>query len=127
MSYELVVIGGGRMGSALVEGLLKANWCDPAALAVVESAAEQRASLQSRFDAVSVVASLELDHVGPGTGVVLCVKPDHAEGAARLAAACGATVSSCAAATARPRAARSRASSSGSKPVIQGSPTAATD
>jgi len=91
MSYELVVIGGGRMGSALVEGLLKANWCDPAALAVVESAAEQRASLQSRFDAVSVVASLELDHVGPGTGVVLCVKPDHAEGAARLAAACGAT------------------------------------
>ena len=79
------------MGSALVEGLLSAQWCAPASLAVVESAREQREVLAPRFSGVTILPTLELEHVGPGTGVVLCVKPDHAEGAARLAAACGAT------------------------------------
>ncbi len=91
MSFELVVVGGGRMGSALVEGLVSAQWCAPSSLAVVESALEQREVLSVRFAGVSVLATLELEHVGPETGVVLCVKPDHAEGAARLAAACGVT------------------------------------
>ena len=90
MSFELVVIGGGRMGSALVAGLLAAEWCGPGDLAVVESAVGQRKVLTERFAGVTVLASLELDHVGPSTGVVLCVKPEYAEGVARLAAACGA-------------------------------------
>jgi len=91
MSFELIVIGGGRMGSALVEGLLSAQWCAPEALAVIESAVEQRAVLADRFAGVSVRASLELEHVGPETGVVVSVKPDYAEGVARMAAACGVT------------------------------------
>jgi pyrroline-5-carboxylate reductase len=91
MSFQLVVVGGGRMGSALVEGLLGARWCEPSDVALVESAAQQRAILAERFAGVRVLTSLELEHVGPETGVVLCVKPDHAEGAARLIAACGAT------------------------------------
>ncbi len=91
MPFELVVIGGGRMGSALVEGLLGATWCAPERICVVESAAEQRAVLSDRFDGVTVVASLELEHVDATTGVVLCVKPDYAEGVARMAAVCGAT------------------------------------
>lgn len=89
MSYELVVIGGGRMGSALIEGLLKADWCPRENLAVVENAAQQRVALVERFPGVSVLASLELEHVAPESGVVLSVKPEYAEGVARLAAACG--------------------------------------
>ncbi len=90
MSFALVVIGGGRMGSALVEGLLSAEWCPPSQLALVENAAEQRAALEQRFPQVAVLASLELAHVGPETGVVVSVKPDYAEGVARVAAVCGA-------------------------------------
>jgi pyrroline-5-carboxylate reductase len=91
MSFQLVIIGGGRMGSALIEELLGAQWCEPGSLAIVENSLEQRRVLSERFVGVTVLASLELDHVGPDTGVVLSVKPDYAEGVARLAAACGAT------------------------------------
>lgn len=77
------------MGSALIEGLLSASWCAPTTLAIVEVAVEQRSALSERFPGVAVLASLELDHVGPATGVVLCVKPDFAEGVARLVATCG--------------------------------------
>ena len=77
------------MGSALVAGLLAAEWCRPDDLAVVESAVDQRELLRERFAGVTVLASLDLEHVQPSTGVVLCVKPEYAEGVARLAAACG--------------------------------------
>jgi pyrroline-5-carboxylate reductase len=90
MSFELVVIGGGRMGSALAQGLLSARWCGPSSLAIVETAVQQRNELVARFDGVTVLSTLELDHVGPETGIVLSVKPDYAEGVARLAATCGA-------------------------------------
>jgi pyrroline-5-carboxylate reductase len=89
MSSQLVVVGGGRIGSALVEGLLSAKWADPSSILIVESAAEQRDALRSRFAGVAVAPSLELDDVDERTGAVVCVKPDHAEGAARLLAACG--------------------------------------
>ncbi len=78
------------MGSALVEGLLGARWCAPADLAIVENAAHRRAQLAAQFPGVTVLAALELDHVGPTTGVVVSVKPDHAEGVARICAVCGA-------------------------------------
>jgi pyrroline-5-carboxylate reductase len=77
------------MGAALAEGLVAAQWCPATDLAIVESSAEQRARLEARELGVSVLASAELDHVGPATGVVLCVKPDHAEGAARVMGALG--------------------------------------
>ncbi|HEY5302601.1 MAG TPA: pyrroline-5-carboxylate reductase [Acidimicrobiales bacterium] len=89
MSFELIVIGGGRMGSALIEGLLSAQWCTPSALAVVENSVQQRQVLSEHFVGVTVLASLELEHVGPETGAILCVKPDFADGVARTAATCG--------------------------------------
>ncbi len=79
------------MGSALAEGLLHAKWCAPSELAIIEHVAQQRQDLQSRLAGVAVLASLELEHVDASSGVVLCVKPDHAEGAARTVAAAGAT------------------------------------
>ena len=79
------------MGSALAEGLVAAAWCPLEQLCVVESVREQRAVLGGRLHGVEIVASLELEHVDERTGVVLCVKPDQAEGAARLAGAMGVT------------------------------------
>jgi pyrroline-5-carboxylate reductase len=35
MAYKLVIVGGGRMGSALAAGLLSANWCAPDELAIL--------------------------------------------------------------------------------------------
>jgi pyrroline-5-carboxylate reductase len=91
VSFELIIVGGGRMGSALAEGLLRARWCAADRLAIVESAREQRDVLTEGFTDVAVLASLELEHVEPRTGVVLCVKPDHAEAAARLCGVVGVT------------------------------------
>jgi pyrroline-5-carboxylate reductase len=87
----LIIIGGGRMGSALAEGLRDASWCPASELAVVETSAEQRTALESRLPGVAVIASLEIEHVDEGSGVVICVKPEHAEAVARLAGALGAT------------------------------------
>jgi pyrroline-5-carboxylate reductase len=89
MSFELIVVGGGRMGSALVEGLLGAGWSESRNIAVIENSVDQRDALAERFGGVTVLASLELEHVGASTGVVLCVKPDFAEGVTRMVAACG--------------------------------------
>lgn len=91
MAFELIVVGGGRMGSALVEGLFAARWCTPEQLCIVEAATEQREHLAGQFPGATIIASLELEHVGPTTGVVLCVKPDHAEAALRVIGISGAT------------------------------------
>jgi pyrroline-5-carboxylate reductase len=88
---KLIIVGGGRMGSALAAGLLDASWCAAGELAVVDSALEVRRSLEGRFGGVEVVAGVELLDVDNDTGAVLCVKPDHAEGAARLLGAVGVT------------------------------------
>ena len=79
------------MGSALAEGLIGAQWCPPGDLAVVETALEQRDVLIQRLPGVAVLASLEIEHVDDASGVVICVKPEHAEAVARLAGAMGAT------------------------------------
>jgi pyrroline-5-carboxylate reductase len=90
MAFKLIIVGGGRMGSALAEGLVDAKWCLPGELAVVEIATEQRDVLTQRLPGVAVIASLEIEHVDDTSGVVICVKPEHAEAAARLAGAMGA-------------------------------------
>jgi pyrroline-5-carboxylate reductase len=90
VAYKLIIIGGGRMGSALAEGLVNANW-SASDLAVVETSAEHRAVFNQRLPGVAVLASLEIEHVDDASGVVICVKPEHAEAVARAAGAMGAT------------------------------------
>lgn len=75
---RIVLVGGGRMGEALLGGLLAAGWAEPAQLAVAEALPARRAELAGRFPGVQVVA-----RPVPAEGAVLAVKP------ADVAAACG--------------------------------------
>jgi pyrroline-5-carboxylate reductase len=86
VSIEVVVIGGGNMGAALVGGMLASDTFEPASLAVVELVAERRDELSRRFPQVAV-----LDAVPPCSGAVLAVKPDDIATAARAAVGAGAT------------------------------------
>ncbi len=91
---SLLVVGGGRMGSALVGGLVRSGWADVADLAVVEPDAERRRELQAQHPGLSVVGAPEPDMLGgaageQAAGAVLAVKPDVAESACRSLAASG--------------------------------------
>lgn len=91
VAFELVIVGGGRMGSALAEGLLAARWCAPEGLAIVQPSHDTREALAARFAGVAIREALGPDDVGPDTGVVLCVKPDYAENVARTLGPLGVT------------------------------------
>ena len=84
MTARLTVIGGGRMGEALVAGLLGAGWGEPAELAVVEVLEERRRELGQRLHGVPVLAE-----PAPSEGAVIAVKPDDVEGACRSVAQAG--------------------------------------
>jgi pyrroline-5-carboxylate reductase len=80
---RLQIVGGGRMGEALLGGLLAAGYAAPGELAVVERVAGRRDELADRFPGVLVTGE-----VGPGDGAVVAVKPgDVPAVVAELAAA----------------------------------------
>ncbi len=89
MPYELIIYGGGRIGAALAHGLRDASFCAPSSLAVIEHTAEVRGELEKALPGTPIHAALEIEHIDEHTGVVLCVKPDQAEGAARVIGALG--------------------------------------
>jgi pyrroline-5-carboxylate reductase len=74
MAPKLLLVGGGKMGSALVGGLLDAGWASPDELVVSEVDAGQRARLEEAHPGLTVVG-------GPveAVDVLLAVKPDVAE------------------------------------------------
>ena len=78
MAPKLLLIGGGKMGSALLSGLVAAGWAPIADLAVSDPDPAQRARLEAAHPGLSVVG-------GPieGADVLLAVKPDVAEAALR--------------------------------------------
>jgi pyrroline-5-carboxylate reductase len=76
MAPDLVIVGGGRMGEALLSGLISAEWTDPARLAVVEPVDARRKDLAGRYGEVDVVAEV------PGhADAVIVVKPNDVEAA----------------------------------------------
>jgi pyrroline-5-carboxylate reductase len=81
---RLAVVGGGRMGEALVTGLLAADWAPAAELVVVEPVAARREELAGRFPGLRVVADVEA-----AAGAVVAVKPGDVEVACRAVAAAG--------------------------------------
>ncbi len=85
MAPKLLVVGGGKMGGALVTGLLGARWASVDELWVTEPDPSQRRSLEEAHPGLTVTA-------GPveAPEVVLAVKPDVAEDVARTLAAAGA-------------------------------------
>jgi pyrroline-5-carboxylate reductase len=93
-----MVVGGGRMGEALVAGLLRSGWAQPEAIVVVEMDDARRAELVARHPGLRVIeevteSGFDGDAEGEGDGAlgalgvldgaVIAVKPGDA------AAACG--------------------------------------
>src|SRR2546430_7116806 len=70
---QLALLGGGRMGEALLSGMLDAGW-DTDALAVAEVEPERRRLVEQRFRGVRVVPSPAWA-VAESDVVVLAVKP----------------------------------------------------
>jgi pyrroline-5-carboxylate reductase len=91
MSVDLLVVGGGRMGSALLSGLLTAGWALPERLGVVEIDPVRRDELSAESPGVVVAGSLEAVSVSAEGGAVLAVKPEAAETACRALGAVGIT------------------------------------
>jgi pyrroline-5-carboxylate reductase len=88
---KLLVVGGGRMGRALISGLLASSWATPQDIAVVEPAADVRDGLLAAHPGLAVWERPEPDSVAPDGGAVLAVKPDIAESVCAAIAVAGPT------------------------------------
>jgi pyrroline-5-carboxylate reductase len=82
---KLTLVGGGKMGEALLSGLLDAGWASAAELAVVEAVEPRRKELVDRFPGVTIT-----DEVAATDGAVVAVKPGDVEAACRSVGAAGA-------------------------------------
>jgi pyrroline-5-carboxylate reductase len=92
MAHTLLIVGGGKMGSALLGGLLTSGWVAPGEVVVAETSAPRRQELADEFPGVRVVDAPEAPEAADGlAGAVLAVKPDVAEGACRVLGALGVT------------------------------------
>ena len=80
----LQLIGGGRMGEALLGGLLRAGDVTPSDVHVVEALAPRRAELADRFAGITVG-----DAPREAAGTVIAVKPGDVPAACRAAAEAG--------------------------------------
>jgi pyrroline-5-carboxylate reductase len=84
MTYRLVLVGGGKMGDALLSGLLSASWASPSELAVVEALAPRREELTALHPGVHVT-----DVVPAADAAVISVKPGDVEAACAAVADAG--------------------------------------
>lgn len=73
ISGTLAVIGGGRMGEAIIKGLLDVGALDAASIVVAEPMAERRATLEAAHDVRCVESAAEAAEAGDI--VLLAVKP----------------------------------------------------
>lgn len=85
MPHDIVVIGGGNMGAALVAGMVAADPTAASRIAVVEVSPERRAELATILASVTVV-----DEVVAASTAVIAVKPPDAPAAAAAAVRAGA-------------------------------------
>jgi len=84
MGLRLVIVGGGKMGAALVAGLLRAGWAEAGELGVVEPVAARREELARVHPGLIVAA--EVPHAD---GAVLAVKPADVDAACAGVAGAG--------------------------------------
>jgi pyrroline-5-carboxylate reductase len=91
---SLLIVGGGKMGGALLGGLLRSGWAGVDDVIVIEPVAERRDELAVEYPGLPVLAAPEPGLLGDGerlVGAVLAVKPDAAEGACRALGETGVT------------------------------------
>lgn len=81
----ITFVGGGNMGAALVEGLIRSGE-SPSAITIVESSADRRAVLARTFPGVTLT-----EKIGPCTAGVVAVKPAGAADVCRELGRAGAT------------------------------------
>ncbi len=74
MTPKLLIIGGGKMGSALLGGLIAGGWATEGELAVSEPDSRRRKALTTTHPGVAIG-----DRPVAADGAVLAVKPDVAE------------------------------------------------
>jgi pyrroline-5-carboxylate reductase len=102
VAWKLLVVGGGKMGEALVGGLLGSRWCRPDEVVIAEVSRERRAQLTSkeglvgRYPGLKVVAGAEAAVIAEAAliaetaviaeAAVIAVKPGDVEGACRALA-----------------------------------------
>jgi len=72
---KLQIVGGGKMGEALLGGVLESNWAAPSEIVVVEPSAERRAELADRYPGITVEQSSR-----PEVDTLIAVKPQHVVG-----------------------------------------------
>ncbi len=87
MTAKLVVVGGGKMGEALVSGLLAAGWARPDEIVVAEAYGPRREELLAADGLAGRHPGLQVTP-GPGRagGAVVAVKPGDVEAACRAIA-----------------------------------------
>jgi pyrroline-5-carboxylate reductase len=84
VAFRLVIVGGGKMGDALLSGLLAGDWCSPGEVAVVEAYEPRRDELAALRPGVHVS-----DVVPPADGAVIAVKPADVSTACQAVADAG--------------------------------------
>ncbi len=93
MSAKLIVVGGGKMGEALVSGLLAAGWAKPDEIVVAEALAARRdqlldpEGLAGRNPGLVITDSPAGVEGSEAAGAVVAVKPGDTEAACRSLAA----------------------------------------
>lgn len=97
-ALSLVVVGGGRMGDALVTGLLQTGWAEPGRIAVVESDPARRGVVAKSHQGLNVAATVSDALAGvaagdlrPEAGAVVAVKPGDVAGVCGDLVAAGVT------------------------------------
>ena len=83
MEKELLVMGGGKMGEALVRGLLDAGWAQPDQVAIAEVSSSRRAELVGAGGLASQFRGLEVvgEELPAARGAIIAVKPSDVEAA----------------------------------------------
>ncbi len=94
MGIKLLVVGGGKMGTALVGGLLSSGWASATELAVAEPDPHRRRALAEEYPGLMLFEAVTPDHVDAGlfdadSGALLAVKPEVSEPACRVLGAAG--------------------------------------
>ncbi len=96
MPIKLLIVGGGRIGGALVAGLVSSRWAEPAEIGVVEPDVARRSELVARHPGLAVVDQPDVAELVAGSsftadegGAILAVKPEVAEPACRFIGTAG--------------------------------------